>query len=112
MNSSFETNIERKVRRELEKRGYRRGIDFSCQYPLRYSYIIDLAFPKQMLAVETDGNYWHSKSNIKKRDAYKNSILKKLGWTVLRISEDDILINVSLCVDKITKILEFHGNGT
>ena len=112
MNSSFETNIERKVRRELEKRGYRRGIDFSCQYPLRCGYILDFAFPNQMLAVETDGNYWHSKPNIKKRDAYENFILRKMGWTVLRFSEDEILINVSLCVDKITKILEFHGNGT
>ena len=106
MNSSFETNIERKVRRELEKRGYRRGIDFSCQYPLRFGYILDFAFPNQMLAVETDGNYWHSKPNIKKRDVYKNFILRKMGWTVLRFSEDEILANVTSCANKITKILD------
>jgi len=103
--SIFETNIEKELRLELEDRGYRSGVDFSCQYPLRYSYILDFAFPDQMLAIETDGKYWHSKPEMRKRDAYKNFILNKLGWKVLRFSDEEILNNVSSCAETICKHL-------
>lgn len=102
----YETNIERILRAELEKRGYRKGIDFCCQYPLRYSFILDFAFPDEMVAIEADGSHWHSKPKDRKRDGYKNYILKKKGWKVLRFSDRQILNNVSECVDQIESILD------
>ena len=105
----FETNIEKILRIELEKRGYREGIVFCCQYPLRHSFILDFAFPDKMVAIEADGSHWHSKPKDRKRDGFKNYILKRKGWTVLRFSDRQIYDDVSKCVDQIESILKMHN---
>ena len=102
----FETYIERILREELEKRGYRKGVDFCCQFPLRFSFILDFAFHKQKIAIEADGLFWHSKPKDRKRDGYKNYILKREGWMVLRFSEHQINEDVSKCVDQIECVLK------
>jgi very-short-patch-repair endonuclease len=103
ISKSFESNLERLVREEIEARGYRRGIDFSCQYPLRYSFILDFAFPDAKLAIEVDGEHWHSSSKDRRRDRIKDKVLKKAGWEVIRFSENEVLSNCSGCVDKIER---------
>ena len=105
MNKSFETNIEKILRLELERRGYRNGIDFSCQYPLRHSFIIDIAFPKEKIAVEADGSYWHMMPQRRKQDGFKNHILKKKKWKVLRFWDNEIMEDVDGCVDLIEENL-------
>lgn len=97
----FETNIERTFREELQSRNLALGIDFSIQYPLKYSFILDIAFPDQKVAVELDGTYWHTKKKNRRRDKMKDSILRKEGWTVIRFTDDEILSNVSRCVDLV-----------
>ena len=91
------TDIEQIFLKELERRGLRRGIDFSVQYPLRYSFILDFAFPDQMIAIELDGEAFHPN----KRDFFKNTILKKLGWKLFRFWGREIHNDVVKCVDKI-----------
>lgn len=100
-----ETNIERAMREELERRGYRRGIDFGTQFPIRKSFIIDFVFPDKKIAIECDGEAWHSSSDQLKRDNFKNYILGKRGWTVLRFRGQEILDNVGECVNKIERQL-------
>jgi len=97
----YETDIERMLREEIESRGYKKGKDFVVQFPLRYSFILDIAFPKQMIAVEADGEHYHTSKEAKKRDYFKNKILKKLGWKVIRFWGEEIRNNVKGCVDKI-----------
>lgn len=46
---------------------------------------LDLAFPLRMLAVELDGEYWHSLPDMVERDARKDAHLQRSGWTVERI---------------------------
>lgn len=46
---------------------------------------IDLAFPLRMLAVELDGEYWHSLPEMIQKDARKDAHLQRSGWTVERI---------------------------
>ncbi|KPA15231.1 protein containing DUF559 [Candidatus Magnetomorum sp. HK-1] len=96
-----ETDIEKILRLEIERRGYVRGIDFSVQFPLRYGHIIDIAFPLQKVAVEADGLRWHSSKKAKERDNFKNYVLRKKGFTVLRFSDEEIYKDVSRCVDVI-----------
>jgi len=59
-----------------------------------------------MVAIEADGSYWHSNPKDRKRDGYKNHILKKNGWTVLRFSDHQIIDDVSRCVDHIESVLK------
>ena len=97
----FESNIEEKFRLEMQDRGMRLGVDFVIQYPLKHSFIIDIAFPDHKIAIELDGNYWHSLKRNRQRDHMKDKILEKEGWTLIRISENSIKQDVSGCVDSI-----------
>ena len=105
MNNSLETDIEKILRLEIERRGYKNGIDFSCQYPLRHSFIIDIAFPKEKIAVEADGSFWHMIPAQRKKDGFKTYILKRSNWQVLRFWDYEILENVTECVDRIEYVL-------
>ena len=93
------TSIERKLRKELE----RREIDFIFQYRLTRGVIVDFAFPKSKLVVECDGDYWHANpekytedklNNFQKRnvknDHERMEKIRGLGWNILRFWEDDI----------------------
>lgn len=46
---------------------------------------IDLAFPTPRVAIELDGEYWHSLPEMIEKDARKDAALADLGWTVQRI---------------------------
>ena len=96
----YETDIERLFRQELERRGLRRGVDFCPQFPIRYSFILDFAFPIQKLAIEVDGEKWHDTPTGRQRDWFKDHILKKKGWTVLRFKGQRVLDGVKECVDE------------
>jgi len=98
---NFLTNIEQLMMDEFVKRGLRKGIDFSSQYPIRRSFILDFAFPEEKIAIECDGEAWHSDPKAKKRDGFKNYILKKEGWTVLRFWGSQIEQDIKGCVDRI-----------
>jgi len=101
-----QTNIEHQLKTGLEHRGYICGIDFSFQYPLRYGFIIDFAFPKQILAVESDGGYWHQPIKNRNKDIIRDKILRKKGWKIFRFSGEQIMQNTEDCIDVITKELE------
>ena len=94
------TNIEKILHDEL----VRRGIDFEFQFPTRSGFIIDFAFPEKQLAVECDGAAWHIPGN--RRDRFRDYILRRGGWTIMRFTEKEILDDVCRCVDEI--ILKLH----
>jgi hypothetical protein len=48
-------------------------------------YSIDLALPLRRIAVELDGEYWHSLPNVRHNDATKTSFLSNRGWRVVRV---------------------------
>lgn len=102
----YETNIEKLFRKELECRGLRTGIDFAIQFPLRYSFILDIAFPNYMLAIELDGEAYHPTQ----RDVIKDKILKKLGWKVIRFWGREIEEDVVGCVNKILTLISEKAN--
>jgi very-short-patch-repair endonuclease len=55
-------------------------------YPSHYK--IDIAEPKQKIAIEVDGNSHHSRKAL---DTKKDAKLRSLGWIVLRFWNRDIL---------------------
>lgn len=48
-------------------------------------YAIDLALPLRRIAVELDGEYWHSLPNVKANDQRKASYLASQGWRLERV---------------------------
>ena len=98
--SSNLTNLERIMRQELE----RRNLEFIQFYPVRSGFILDFAFPEQKLEIECDGEKWHLPGN--KKDRFRDWILKRTGWKVLRFREADIINDISKCVDNIESHLK------
>lgn len=124
---SKNTAIEMKLRKELWKRGYR--------YKIHCKDIFgkpDICFKSKKIAIFCDSSFWHGKDylegkNIPKsnnafwarklltnieRDKKVNSELKKQGWVVIRILENEIKKDVSSCVDVIENTIKsYFGKG-
>lgn len=79
---------EKDVIRVLEGIGYVNGVDFERQYPIGERFVIDIAFVKEQVAIEVDGNshkYTKQKQMDKKRDSY----LSSNNWVPIRIYDKD-----------------------
>ncbi|WP_145523302.1 endonuclease domain-containing protein [Virgibacillus sp. SK37] len=77
----------------IEKRVYN-GLLQHGLYPISQyrvgKYRIDLAFPKQLIAIECDGKAYHSTPKQKAHDRRKDKFLRDRGWIVLRFSGNKI----------------------
>ena len=78
-------------RTSLEERmfGYltQMGIEFTEQYPTRSGFLLDFAILDKKIAIETDGNPWHTSRQQKTRDRFRDYMLKREGWIVIRFGE-------------------------
>lgn len=68
-------------------------------------YLIDLAYPEKMLAVEVDGGNWHDSPKKREQDRVKTEFLTARGWRVIRLRERDL----GGCVEKVLSNLEVAG---
>ena len=116
-----DTKIEKAIKEELIKRGYKEGIDFIHQFKFMNKFMCDFCFPKQKIIIEAYGDFWHAnpkKYSGKKlhphqikginRDKSKETYIKKVdknSWTYLYFWEEDINKDVSKCVKEIEKAL-------
>ena len=85
----------------------RRGV-----FLLKKHYRLDLAiFCKDgNLAIECDNHKAHSSKIQKVKDKQKDIVLTKLGWHVIRLTEDDILEHLDLCISRIQKTVRLLGS--
>ncbi len=93
-----ETQIEMLVRRELEHR----NIIFECQFPIG-RYHADFRIDRVL--VECDGWYWHSGKEMEEHDRKKDRFCSNSGYTVIRLTEEEIHKNVQVAVDKVIKVI-------
>ena len=77
------TSLEKKAKQILDEL----GVNYIEQYPTRLGFIIDFAIPDKKIAIEVDGKHWHKDKN---RDKFRDWMLKRAGWKVIRIDEDKI----------------------
>ena len=92
-----ETKPERVFREELD----RRGLEYQEQFPTRSGFILDFAFPEKRICVEIDGVHWHSTKKQRKRDRFREYILKRGGWKIVRFWCYEVYGDVGKCVDSI-----------
>jgi very-short-patch-repair endonuclease len=62
--------------------------------------LVDLALPGQKIAVEVDG-LSHNTYAVRERDSRKDSLLAEAGWSVLRITNSEILSDLGGAVSKV-----------
>lgn len=94
--SQHRTNIETKLGKAIDKA----RIPAIPQYQLG-KWSIDFAIPSLKIAIEADGNHWHSLPHVIDRDNRKALYLERHGWSLLRFDEFDILNHVCMCIQKI-----------
>ena len=80
------TSLERAVEKKLVEL----GVEFEAQYPTQTGFVIDFALLSEGIAIEVDGERWHSSKKAKRHDNFKNYQLKREGWKVLRIKEREM----------------------
>jgi len=92
----------------------RAGIKAVAQYYVsekRNRYRVDFAvFCRQgAIAIECDNKKAHSGLGQRKKDEIKNNFLKRYGWTVIRLPEDDIVFDLATCIIKVQKAIQKLG---
>ncbi len=102
-----DTLIERLVCEGLA----RREIGHYSQYSILGACQADKAFPDCKLAVFCDGDYWHRRDDIARKDERINKLLRNNGWTVLRFWETDIKQNPEQIIDTIENELKNLRGG-
>jgi very-short-patch-repair endonuclease len=79
-----DSEFEAEVMRELQAR----GVTTISQYP-SCGFFIDIVaeFEGNRIAIECDGEYWHldEHGKLKSEDVYRQEILVRAGWYVIRI---------------------------
>ena len=91
------TSIENKLYDELA----RRKLFFEKQKLINNKFLVDAYIPSLNLIIEADGNYWHSREDIMKRDKSKNAYLTTCGYNMLRLTETEINQDTKGAIDKI-----------
>ena len=95
-----ESKLEKRFKEFLSKQNN----TFESQYQIG-SYFADIAFLKQKLVVEIDGDYWHNLPEHKLRDKERDKFMKNEGWTILRVKEKDINRSIEESVNKVMEKL-------
>ena len=85
-------------------RGKQLGVRFRRQVPIG-KYIVDFASLEVKLIIEVDGIQHLSKTG-KRADAIRDAFLRENGFSVMRVSNDDVDSNVEAVADQILKRLK------
>jgi very-short-patch-repair endonuclease len=69
------------------------GVPFSEQYPTRSGFVMDFLVElsgtngNTKIDLEVDGSPWHSSASQRKRDRFRDNVMRDTGYEVLRFKE-------------------------
>jgi very-short-patch-repair endonuclease len=99
------TGPERILWNELRNHGLD-GVGFRRQHPVG-RLILDFYAPAHHLVVEVDGP---THEDAAERDAERTAILQSYGYTVLRLSNDDVVSNIDGALNRIRAAIKATSN--
>jgi very-short-patch-repair endonuclease len=99
------TDAEKNLWNELKEKKLN-GYKFRCQHPV-YRYILDFYCPAAGLAVEIDGDIHKSRHDY---DEFRDEFLKNCGITTLRITNEEIIYNITDVLQRIYHVLESQNS--
>ncbi len=73
----------------LQSLGYELEKDFVRQHPVAERFVLDIAFIKEQVALEVDGED-HKWGKVKKLDRKRDAFLFSNNWISLRIKDEDM----------------------
>jgi len=77
------------------------GIEFKQQFIIGRKFSVDFFVPKANLIIECNGDYWHNREDIKKKDKRKMKYLEVCGFNILILWEHEINSDITKCKQKI-----------
>lgn len=97
------SQIEVIMRNALESE----GLEFEEQYPFHY-WFLDFAiiWTNPKIAIECDGDYWHSSKKQKANDFRKEKHINKQGdWILVRFTETSIHKDIGACISHLKSLI-------
>ena len=79
------------------------GVKFMRQYVVG-DYIADLICIERKLIIEVDGGY-HCLPNQQEEDKIREAVISKMGFKILRFTNEEVLYNTSTTVKRISQII-------
>lgn len=101
-NKQFATDAESHIWNYL--RGSQLGVKFNRQYIIG-DYIVDFVCLDKKLIVEVDGGY-HSEYEQIQKDEHRTDNLEKMGFSIIRFTNDNILYNIEDVLNNIKDALK------
>lgn len=100
------TSPERELMRVLIQKRMSGDIKYQIipQFPIKTSdrqYSIDFAIPQLQVAIEVDGEMFHSNPEQLERDKKRDTTLSQKGWTTIRFTESEIDSKLRQVTEKI-----------
>lgn len=75
-----------------------------------YSVDFSIYCKRGKIAVETDGDFWHSNPPKAQKDNVRDNNLKSIGWQVLRFSESQIVNALNTeCIPIVKETISYYG---
>jgi len=88
------------------KGGQMMGYDFHRQKPAG-NYILDFFCNRLALAIEVDG-YTHRLPDVVKKDTVKEEHLRRMGISVLRFKDEEVMNHIVAVMERIELYAEKH----
>ena len=85
-------------------RGKTLGVDFLRQHIIG-DYIVDFVSRHDGLVIEVDGGY-HSEPQQQQEDVIRENYLERMGYHVMRFSNEEVLFNIDSVIKQITAYFE------
>ena len=80
------TSIEQTVKDYLDIN----NVNYEPQFPTNTGFVIDFAIIDRKIAIEVDGKKWHTGKKALRKQRFRDYQLRRGGWTVIHIPEEEI----------------------
>ena len=107
LNNSF-PQVNTKIERIIESVLKHLQLPYIHLFNLDNYYVCDFLIGDNLI-VECDGDYWHNRPEVIRKDNRKNGYIKSRGYKLLRLWENEIKNNLQSC---ISKIKELYGDNS
>jgi len=82
------------------------GLDFNEQILMFDKFLADVLIKGRKLIIQWDGEYWHQKPKRKALDNSQDAYLGKCGYTVLRITDEQIKNELGVVYANIRRAIQ------
>jgi len=108
---SFMTKLEGRLMQAIVSQRY--PYQFWSQYLVNGDprYRVDFAFPQLKIAVQADGEEWHSGAEDIQHDRSRDAQLASQGWIVLRFTEEEIEDKIQDVLTVLNQVMQSKSNS-